>query len=263
MNPVESYLEFAHTTLDETGPIGIRYFRQTIDVSQKEDASPVTVADIEIETLFRSRIAHAFPRHGILGEEQPAVNTSAELCWVIDPIDGTKSFISGMPIWGTLVALLEGVSPVFGIIDVPALGERFICRPQNGTTRNGKAIRTSACEDLGSCNMFATSPDMFSEVEREVFESLSRRARFRRFGGDCYSYAMLAAGKIDAIIEAGLKPYDYLPVAPIVTGAGGVITDWNGDALTPASDGRVIAAATPSLHRAILQETTKLSGSSE
>jgi histidinol phosphatase-like enzyme (inositol monophosphatase family) len=260
MDSVEHYLQFASSALDETGPIGLRYFRQPIDIAQKADASPVTVADIEIEALIRDRIAQTYPSHGILGEEQDQVNISAELSWVIDPIDGTKSFISGMPLWGTLIALLKDSHPVFGVIDVPALGERYVSTRGRGTERNGESIRTSNCEQLRDFNMFATSPDMFSAMEFQVFEPLSRRARFRRFGGDCYSYAMLAAGKIDAVIEAGLKPYDYLPIVPIVTGAGGVMTDWNGNLLTSSSDGRVIAAATPALHSALLQETVKLRG---
>lgn len=258
MNSIEDYLPFATSTLNETGLIGMRYFKQPIDIEQKQDTSPVTAADIEIEKLIRSRISQSYPSHGILGEEQDSINLSAELCWVIDPIDGTKSFISGMPLWGTLLALLKDSDPVFGIIDVPALGERYVSTQEYGTVRNGESIKTSNCEELRNCNLFATSPDMFNPAEFQVFDSLSRRARFRRFGGDCYSYAMLAAGKIDVVIEAGLKPYDYLPVAPIVTGAGGVMTDWSGNPLTPSSDGRVIAAATPALHRALLEETANL-----
>ncbi|CAM2157784.1 inositol-phosphate phosphatase / L-galactose 1-phosphate phosphatase / histidinol-phosphatase [Paraburkholderia tropica] len=258
MNSLEDQLQLARSVLDETGHIGVGYFKQPINVTQKADASPVTIADIEIEALFRKRITQAYPSHGILGEEQASVNLSAELCWVIDPIDGTKSFISGMPLWGTLVALLKDSQPLFGIVDVPALGERYVSIHGGSTERNGESIRTSNCEELRDCNMFATSPDMFSAAEFQIFDSLSRRARFRRFGGDCYSYAMLAAGKIDAVIEAGLKPYDYLPVAPIVAGAGGVMTDWLGKPLTPESDGRVIAAATPALHRVLLEETVKL-----
>ncbi|OXC73307.1 inositol monophosphatase family protein [Caballeronia sordidicola] len=257
MNLFEDYRQFASSTLDETGPIGMRYFRQPIDIAQKADASPVTVADIEIEAMIRDRIARTYPSHGILGEEQGSVNLSAELCWVIDPIDGTKSFISGIPLWGTLLALLKDAQPVFGIIDVPALDERYVATLGRQTERNGDVIRTSHCDDLRKCNLFATSPDMFSITEFQVFDSLSRQARFRRYGGDCYNYAMLAAGNIDAVVEAGLKPYDYLPVVPIVNGAGGLMTDWNGNPLTPSSDGRVIAAATPALHRALLEETAK------
>ncbi|WP_322092599.1 histidinol-phosphatase [Paraburkholderia bannensis] len=257
-NSVDSYLQFANSVLDETRRIGIDYFHQSIAVTQKSDASPVTIADLEIEALIRDRIMQRYPRHGILGEEHGAVSLDAEFCWVLDPIDGTKSFISGMPLWGTLVALLQNSQPVFGIIDIPALKERFLSVAGTGTTRNGESISTSNRSELGDCNLFATSPDMFTAAEYEVFNSLSQQARFRRFGGDCYSYAMLAAGKIDAVIEAGLKPYDYLPLAPIVTGAGGVMTDWFGQPLTPKSDGRVIAAATPELHRSLLQETSKL-----
>jgi inositol-phosphate phosphatase / L-galactose 1-phosphate phosphatase / histidinol-phosphatase len=261
MNLFEDYRQFVESTLNETGQIGIRYFRQEIDIAQKADASPVTIADVDIEALLRARIMEAYPSHGILGEEQASLNPQAKFCWVIDPIDGTKSFISGMPLWGTLIALLKDAAPIFGIIDVPVLGERYVGIREQYTERNGETIRTSGCVELRKCNMFATSPDMFSETEFEVFDSLSSRARFRRYGGDCYSYAMLATGKIDAVVEAGLKPYDYLPVVPVVNGAGGVMTDWSGNPLTPTSDGRIIAAATPELHRALLEETIRLAPS--
>lgn len=258
MNLFDDFRQFVGATLDETGKIGLRYFRQQIEITQKADASPVTAADIDIEALIRYRIMEAYPSHGILGEELATLNSRAEFCWVIDPIDGTKSFISGMPLWGTLVALMKDTAPIFGIIDVPMLGERYVGTSGHQTERNGEKIRTSGCRELRNCNMFATSPDMFSASEFKVFDSLSSKARFRRYGGDCYSYAMLASGKIDAVVEAGLKPYDYLPIVPVVNGAGGVMTDWTGNPLTPSSDGRVIAAASPALHQALLDETQKL-----
>ncbi|MBN3854015.1 histidinol-phosphatase [Paraburkholderia sp. Ac-20340] len=258
MNAFNEHLQLANSMLDETGNLARRYFMQDVNVNQKSDASPVTIADIEIEALIRERITSAYPQHGILGEEHASINLSAEYCWVVDPIDGTKSFISGMPIWGTLLALLKNGRPLLGIVDVPALRERYVGTYDGRTEKNGTSISTSSCQELSNCNLFATSPDMFSNSEFKMFDALSKRARFRRFGGDCYSYVMLAAGKVDAVVEAGLKPYDYLPIVPVVNGAGGVITDWNGNALTPESNGRVIAAATPALHQALLEETSKL-----
>jgi inositol-phosphate phosphatase / L-galactose 1-phosphate phosphatase / histidinol-phosphatase len=258
MKSLEEHLQFTHCVLDETGIVACHYFNQPINAELKADASPVTIADVEIEAHIRRRIAETYPLHGILGEEQSAVNPLAAFCWVVDPIDGTKSFISGVPLWGTLLALLEDSQPIFGIVDVPALGERFVGMQGCRTVRNGQVIRASDCDELASCIMSATSPDMFSAEEAKIFDSLSRKVRFRRFGGDCYNYAMLASGRVDAVIEAGLKPYDFLPIVPIVNGAGGIMTDWSGNRLTPESDGRIIAAATPALHQAILAETTML-----
>jgi inositol-phosphate phosphatase/L-galactose 1-phosphate phosphatase/histidinol-phosphatase len=163
-----------------------------------------------------------------------------------------------VPLWGTLVALLHNSRPVIGIIDVPALHERWIGVADGPTLRNETLCRTSGCRELREANLSATSPDMFSAGEFAIFDSLSKQARFRRFGGDCYLYAMLASGRIDAVIEAGLKPYDYLAAVPVITSAGGVITDWKGNPLTTASDGRVIAAATPALHEQLLAETSAL-----
>jgi histidinol phosphatase-like enzyme (inositol monophosphatase family) len=172
---------------------------------------------------------------------------------VIDPIDGTKSFISGMPTFGTLIALLDGGTPVLGVVDHPALRERWVGRVGLPTRCNGVVCRTSACTLLADAGLYATTPDMFKGAARTRFEAVSGRARMRRFGGDCYAYALLASGFIDAVIEAGLQPYDFLALVPVIEGAGGVITDWQGRPLGLDSDGQVVAAATRALHRELTE----------
>jgi inositol-phosphate phosphatase/L-galactose 1-phosphate phosphatase/histidinol-phosphatase len=244
---------FAETLADEAGEIARRYFRRPLAVDTKADASPVTEADRQIEAVIRKRIHERYPSHGVLGEEHGRAAGTSRLTWVIDPIDGTKSFISGMPNFGTLIALLDGDAPVLGVIDHPALRERWVGRAGVPTCSNGSICRTSPCASLAQAVLYATTPDMFKGTARKPFEAVSRRARMRRFGGDCYAYALLASGYIDVVIEAGLQPYDFLALVPVIEGAGGVITDWQGRALRLDSDGQVVAAATPALHRELLE----------
>lgn len=181
-----------------------------------------------------------------------ATELDARFVWVIDPIDGTKSFISGVPLFGTLIALLDKGTPVLGIIDMPMLGETWAGQA-GAETRLGDGIcQANSTSSLDSAILFTTSPDLFVDQERKVFEALSAACVERRFGGDCYSYGLLAAGHIDLILETELQPYDFLPLVCVVQGAGGVITDWAGEALGPESDGRVLAAATLELHRQAL-----------
>jgi histidinol phosphatase-like enzyme (inositol monophosphatase family) len=255
MESVDGYLHFLSGVLAETRRIALHHFSRTTAVRQKADGSPVTDADVEIEAYLRKQIRAAYPDFGILGEEQPSINTDAEHTWVVDPIDGTMSFLSGSPLWGTLLALLARSTPVIGVVGLPVLKQRWIGISGKKTVRNGRQTCTSQCEALVDAKLFATSPDMFSPREYEIFDAVSKRARFRRFGGDCHSYAMLASGHIDAVIEAGLEPYDYLALVPVITGAGGVVTDWRGEPLSSRSDGRVVAAATQRLHAEITNET--------
>jgi histidinol phosphatase-like enzyme (inositol monophosphatase family) len=243
---------FAENLADAAREIALRYFRRPLAVDTKADASPVTEADRQIEAVIRQRIRERYPSHGLLGEEHGRSAGTSDLTWVIDPIDGTKSFISGMPTFGTLVALLDGKIPVLGIIDHPALRERWVGRAGMPTRSNGSVCRTSTCTSLADAVLYATTPDMFKGAARTRFDAVSRHARMRRFGGDCYAYALLASGHIDVVIEAGLQPYDFLALVPVIAGAGGVITDWRGQPLGLDSDGRVVAAATPALHRELL-----------
>ncbi|MBF9233740.1 histidinol-phosphatase [Microvirga alba] len=243
---------FAEKLADLAAPVALRYFRQKLVIESKADASPVTIADREIEAAIRERIRERFPDHGLFGEEHGLDKADAERVWVIDPIDGTKSFITGMPTFGTLIAFLEGGVPKVGIVDHPALRERWVGRPGDVTRYNGQPCSTSGRTSLAESILYATTPDIFTGQDRDCFESISKRVALRRFGGDCYAYALLASGHIDVMAEVGLQPYDYLSLVPVIQGAGGVITDWSGQALGLNSDGRVVAAATPALHREAL-----------
>jgi inositol-phosphate phosphatase/L-galactose 1-phosphate phosphatase/histidinol-phosphatase len=227
-----------------------RYFRQKIAVDDKADTSPVTIADREAETVMRALIEARFQADGIFGEEHGTVRADAEWVWVLDPIDGTKSFISGIPLFGTLIALLHGGRPVLGIIDQPISRERWRGVAGEESTLNGVAIRTRPCLSVAAATLFATSPDMFQGADAAGFARLKAGAKLTRHGGDCYAYGLVASGFIDCVVEAGLKPYDYCALVPVIEGAGGIMTDWQGQPLGLASDGRVIAAGDRRLHAA-------------
>ena len=244
----ESLVQLANDLADAARQHTVALFRTPLEVIAKLDESPVTVADRSAETAMRDLINARHPSHGILGEEHGRERMDAEFLWVLDPIDGTRSFITGSPLWGTLIALLHHGQPVLGLVDMPMLNERWVAWRGQGARCNGRTVQASACRDLAQARIGTTSPDAFSPAEWAAFDDLSRRCAMRRFGGDCYGYAQLAGGYTDLVVEANLQPYDYLSVACLVQAAGGIMTDWNGDALGVASDGRVLAAATPELH---------------
>jgi inositol-phosphate phosphatase / L-galactose 1-phosphate phosphatase / histidinol-phosphatase len=229
----------------------MRHFRTPLAVEHKTDGTPVTVVDRDIEEQMRGMIREGFPGHGIRGEEF-AAEGSGEFTWVLDPIDGTKSFISGYPLFGSLIALLQGSRAVLGVIEAPALAERWLGVEGRATVFNGSPARTSDCRSLGQAVLYTTTAETFNEVELPRFEALGARTALRRFGGDCYLYGMLASGYCDLVVEAKLKPHDFLAVIPVVMGAGGRISDWRGAPLDVASDGRVVAAATEPLWRQAL-----------
>lgn len=239
---------FAGELADAARIVTLRHFRRPLDIEHKTDASPVTIADREAEQLLRQRILRQFPDHGLYGEEYGQQGLEQRYRWVIDPIDGTKSFICGVPTFGTLIALLDGDEPIVGIIDMPALDERWVGAAAQPSRFKGEICRTRACADLADAVLFATAPEMFRGEDMRRFERLVRRVRLRRFGGDCHAYGLLAAGFIDLVVEADLKPYDFMALIPVIRGAGGMISDWWGQPLGLESDGRVLAAATPELH---------------
>jgi inositol-phosphate phosphatase/L-galactose 1-phosphate phosphatase/histidinol-phosphatase len=224
----------------------LQHFRTPLEVEHKGDGTPVTVVDRDIEEQMRRRIRGIFPGHAIRGEEF-AAEGSGEFTWVLDPIDGTKSFISGYPLFGSLIALLQGSRAVLGVIEAPALAERWVGAEGRATLFNGRPARTSDCRSLEQAILYTTTLETFDALERPRFEALGARTALRRFGGDCYLYGMLASGYCDLVVEAKLKLHDFLAVIPIVTGAGGRISDWRGAPLDAASDGQVIAAATEPL----------------
>ena len=251
---LEAIAEFAASVADEARRMSLVWFRRPLCVESKADHSPVTIADREIETFIRKQIAHEYPDHGILGEEHGRQDINAEYVWIIDPIDGTRSFITGWPLFGSLVALLKNGEPVFGQIDAPVLKERWVGWKGAPTLFNGVAARTSGCVRLKDASIYTTSPDHFEEKNWRAFDAASRKAAVRRFGGDCYSYAMLASGFVDAVVEDTLQPYDYLSLVSIIEGAGGKITDWEGRPVGLESGARIVAAATERLHAEILNE---------
>lgn len=244
-------LVLAERLADCSRAIARQYFRHPIAVEQKPDHSPVTMADRAIETELRRMIHAEFPAHGIQGEEF-GYEPGGEFTWFLDPIDGTKSFISGFPLFGSLIALVHGDRPVLGVIEIPAIGERWVGGAGLPTRFNGEPARVSACADIGRARVYSTTVDLFDGEDRRRFDTLSRRAAMRRFGGDCYLYGLLASGHCDLVIEAALKPHDYLALVPVVENAGGKISDWHGQPLSPRHGNYVLAAATETLWRQAL-----------
>jgi histidinol phosphatase-like enzyme (inositol monophosphatase family) len=252
--PVSTELvALANRLADAARPIVARYFRSGVVVDDKTDASPVTIADREAETAMRALLDAHVPAHGVFGEEHGAVRTDADYVWVLDPIDGTKAFITGLPIFGTLIALLHRGVPVLGIIDQPILGERWLGVAGERSTFNGRPIQVRSCAALDQAYMYSTAPIMFPGAWEKRHEALTQRVKLFRWGGDCYAYGLLASGHVDLVVENSLKLYDFAALVPVILGAGGLITDWRGKALDVNSDGSVIAAGNPAIHRAAIE----------
>ena len=242
-------VQLANELADAARPIAARYFRTQVAIDDKTDNSPVTIADREAETAMRDLLARHVPEHGVFGEEHGAVRTDAEYVWVLDPIDGTKAFITGLPIFGTLIALLHRGTPVMGIIDQPILKERWLGVEGQRSTFNGTPISVRTCPSLDRAYMYSTAPIMFPGAYEKPHEALTRKVKLFRWGGDCYAYGLLASGHVDLVVEASLKLYDFAALVPIVKGAGGLITDWRGKTLDMHSDGSVLAAGDAAVHR--------------
>ena len=249
---LDAFLTFAQRLADAAGKVIRPYFRKPLAIRDKTDLSPVTAADRESEEVMRALIERHFPEHGILGEEFGSVREDAEFVWVLDPIDGTKSFISGVPLFGTLIALTRDRRPVLGVIDQPISRERWTGASGRPTTLNGASIHCRACPMLAAATLFATTPDMFRGQDAASFARVSAAVKLTRFGADCYAYGLLAAGFVDLVLEASLKPYDFCAMVPIVEGAGGVATDWQGDGLDLSSDGRILVAGDRRTYDAVL-----------
>jgi inositol-phosphate phosphatase/L-galactose 1-phosphate phosphatase/histidinol-phosphatase len=245
------FLALANRLADTSGAVIRQYFRTPLTIDDKADDSPVTIADRGAEEAMRAVIADTFPDHGIIGEEFPAVNPDADLVWVLDPIDGTKAFITGKPSFGTLIALLKNGLPWLGVIDQPIIGERWIGAAGYGTTLNGVAAATRDGHSVDSAALYATAPEMFGD-DLPTFQRLYNRVKLPRYGADCYAYGLLASGFVDIVCEADLKLHDWAAVVPVIENAGGVVTDWSGAPLRKGADGRVLAAGGPRMHAAAL-----------
>ncbi|MCF6272371.1 MAG: inositol monophosphatase [Rhodobacteraceae bacterium] len=230
----------------------MRYFRGELRIEIKPDQSPVTEADKAIETFIRQKLALDFPDDGLFGEEEGASGLGKDRVWVLDPIDGTRSFLSGYPTFGFLLAVLEQGAPKLGVIGMPALDEVYAAIDGYATC-NGVPICVSEQRALDRAILYINEAEPMQAGDPEAFARLLTCGATRRFAHDCYPHALLAAGHIDAVVDYNLQPYDFLPLCPIIEAAGGIISDWSGQPLTLKSDGRIICAATLELHTALLE----------
>ena len=251
-------INFANHLADLSQVIANKYFRIPNGEISKEDDSPVTKADREIEETIRREIEENFSDHGIIGEEYGDKNTEADFVWIVDPIDGTSSFIVGRPIFGTLIALTYKGKSILGIMNQPITRERWVGIDGYGSTFNGDRIKTRDCFEISEAVMCASSSYHFQGEDEKILKKISALTKYQKiggiiYGGDCYSYASLASGFVDIVIDPGLKVYDYAALVPIIEMAGGVITDWEGNDLELKSGVRVIAAANKELHAKALQ----------
>lgn len=240
----------AEAAVDAAGAVIRPFFRAGVAALDKADASPVTIADRTAEQVMRAVLGERFPAHGILGEEFGLHNAQAGLRWVLDPIDGTRAFLTGRPTFGTLLALLADGVPVLGIIDQPVTGERWVGaagRPTRFAGPFGGTPGTRACPRLAEAELSVTSPEMFENQDLVAWRRVQKSVRRTSYGGDCYAYGLVALGQIDAILEGTMKLWDWAALVPVVEGAGGSVTDWHGRRLTPDSDGRVLALGNPAL----------------
>lgn len=258
---IDRFTAFAHELADRTAEAimpGFRAGGAVEDKSSGPEFDPVTAADRAAEQVIRALVAERFPEHSVFGEEfgpQAGTGGAEGYRWIVDPIDGTRSFITGYPTWGTLIGLDLGGAPLIGLMNQPFTGERFWAAPSGAWWRGpggGRALRTRGGVALGQATLLSTGPEYFAAPEDlERFEALTARVNMRRYGGDCYCYCMLAAGHADLVVESGLKSYDIAPLIPIVERAGGIVTTWDGGGAE--NGGRILAAAGRELHEAAME----------
>ncbi len=227
-------------------------FRRLIATETKADITPVTEADRAAERAIRAILARERSDDAIAGEEYGSVAGTTGLTWVIDPIDGTKAFMTGRPTFATLIALLDGDRPIVGVIDQPITADRWVGASDRPSTLNGNPVRTRHVA-LSEAIFSTTDPNLFPGADADIYRTVSSAAAIRTYGGDGYAYGLLAAGWIDVVLESGLKLHDFAALAPVIEGAGGVVTDWSGQPLRAGSDGRVLAAGSADLHACLLQ----------
>jgi len=253
--------EFLDKLADAAEKVTMPHFRSGHSVENKlaEGFDPVTIADREAEKAMRALINSQYPDHGILGEEYGTENGDAGKVWVLDPIDGTRAFITGLPTWGTLIGLTESGVPSLGMMAQPYVGERYAGDRTSawyaGPLGN-RTLKSRACSDIKNATIFTTTPALFTKAERVVYDEIEAEAQLARYGTDCYGYCMVAAGLADAVIESGLQAYDIVALVPIIEGAGGVVTSWTGG--SPATGGRILASGDPELHEALLSRLTQV-----
>lgn len=252
---IDSLTAFLGRLADAASDSIMPYFRADMAVENKADSGfdPVTVADRDAEAAMRRLIEQQFPDHGIIGEEFGVVREGADFVWVLDPIDGTRSFISGLPVWGILIGLLKEGEPMIGMMAQPFTGERFVGDGKRAWYRGpggDKRLAARRCPSVGGATLFTTSPALMQGDDRVAYDHVETAVRFARYGIDCYAYCMVAAGHADIVIETELKAYDIVALIPIVEGAGGRLTDWQGR--SAAAGGRVVATGDGRLHDDVL-----------
>lgn len=251
---IEELSAFAADLATAAAEVSLKYFRAPMDIDNKlgdDGFDPVTRADQGAEEAIRAVIEAKYPDHAIIGEEFGVKDTGSPFEWVLDPIDGTRAFISGLPTWGTLIGLKHEGVPLVGVIDQPYLGERYVGWT-TGATLNGKPIKTRPCKSLGTATLSTTDADLFDPEDRAHFDAILKQVQLVRYGLDCYAYAILASGFMDVIMETGLETYDMMALIPVVRGAGGSATCWSGDA--PGESGKLLAAGDEELAQTILAQ---------
>lgn len=252
MSDLRTRLETAQRIAVEASPVPMALFRKPLCINAKSDDSPVTIADQDTERFMRTALETCFPGETIFGEEFGLSGSHADM-WIVDPIDGTRSFIAGLPLFGMLLGYVSGGAPQLGVINMPGLSELYAGARGMGATLNGAPISVSSCRALSEARLFLNEADKMATEVPACFDRLISAGQLRRCGADCYSHALVASGHADAVVDFGLQPYDYLPVAAVIEAAGGVMTDWQGEPLSLTSDGRTLTAATPELHAELLE----------
>jgi histidinol phosphatase-like enzyme (inositol monophosphatase family) len=246
----ERLIAAAGAAADVAGAVVRPFFRAGFAIDTKSDRSPVTIADRSAEQAMRAVLAERFPDHGILGEEFGLDRPEARLRWVLDPIDGTRAFLTGRPTFGTLIALLDGDTPIVGVIDQPVTGERWIGAAGRATVFRGPLGGVAGCRPCASpadAELSCTSPEMLIGPDEPRWRRLAGATRRNYWGGDCYAYGLLTLGQIDVVAECTMKLWDWAALVPVVEGAGGRLTDWSGQTLRPDGDGHVLAVGDPAL----------------
>ncbi len=259
MVPTSELVAFCHQLADASGAVLRRHFRRNLAIESKRDASPVTIADRETEAALRGAIEKRFPDHGVRGEELGSVRLDAEYVWILDPIDGTRSFITGKPLFVTLIGLVRRGQAILGVIDQPITNERWIGGDDVPTTLNTAPVRVRTNVELREAVLFTTSPSYgthptwATQPERDALRRLMDDVHLRHYSADAYAFGLLAAGWVDLVAESALEPHDFCAAIPVVRGAGGVITDWDGAPLDCSRKSNVLAAGSKALHTAALQ----------
>jgi histidinol phosphatase-like enzyme (inositol monophosphatase family) len=253
---MKEFLTFAERLAEASRGLIQEAARGAVGSQIKGDGSPVTAIDQGVEDRLREMIAEAYPDHGIVGEERGASSPERDFVWVLDPIDGTLPFLAGIPVYGTLIALLRNKAPLIGVIDMPATGERWVGCEGLPTTRNGAPVTARPCEALSGALLSTSNPDFYGEVDLPALQRLKTETRWTVYGGSCMAYAQIASGRIDIGIDVAFDPFDYLALVPVVEGAGGVISDWAGAPLTLDSGDRLIATGDPRIHAQALEILT-------